>query len=35
MSVGGDSVISDRQNLSSVETFRKKKKETNSYITLM
>lgn len=27
MSVGGDSVISDRQNLSSVETFRKKKKK--------
>lgn len=27
MSVGGDSVISDCQNLSSVETFRKKKKK--------
>lgn len=34
MSVGGDSVISARQNLSGVETFRKKK-ETNSSITLM
>lgn len=34
MSVGGDSVISNCQNLSSVETFGKKR-ETNSYITLM